>query len=250
MHIVDDGHETDVVPFPMSGLPAVQLVPFQPSANGASEAYRDPTATHAVVEGHETLFSMNGLVIGLGGACSVQLLPSQCSIAPKESTASHQTPDAHETATSGGSVSVTAGVGWIAQRVPFQDSARITPLPEVAYEPTATQSVGDGHATEVNRTLPPGGGTTVSAVQSTPFQNSATGSPEELKPTAMQATVEAHDTLMRSDGAPAKALKLRRVPCHVNVSSDGVFAPAAAQKLAEGQEIPFHPPRLDTVTSG
>jgi hypothetical protein len=96
-----------------------------------------------------------------------------------------------------------AGVVWIVQLVPFQNSASV-PGPPC---PTDVQAVAEAHATAVSVFSPPGTGLgVVWIVQLVPFQNSAnvTSVPALLmrSPTAVQAVAAAHETAVSWPAPP------------------------------------------------
>jgi len=146
--------------------------------------------------GHETDVSFATEEGGFGVACNAQCFPFQRSTSapvPLFPTAVHAEGEEHDTAWS--APLRTRGVAWSVQAVPFHDSMT-GPL---ASTPTATHEVDAGQATPLNQDLVALGSAGVgSAVQTVPFQSSASVTPSPAgfaaEPTAMQEVATGHDT--------------------------------------------------------
>jgi hypothetical protein len=137
-----------------------QRVPFQCSASVSSpeELLKyDPAAVQEVTDGHDTPCKLLCTApVGLGEGWMDQRAPFQRSTSdpsPPEvllmyhPTAVHAVAERHDTPLKTEVISGTGlGVGWMAQRLPFQRSARVSVTPELAvYVPTAVHEEGEEH---------------------------------------------------------------------------------------------------------
>jgi len=167
----------------------LHVVPFQPSANGASEPAAPmivaPTAVQALADGHETPWrTLEVAPVGFGVLWMAQSAPFQPSanvtgvpvMLTKEPTEMQAVDDMHDTASSSLSVApVGFGVPSMAQPLPFQTSAKVTAVPALlTMNPTAVQAVEDVHDTPFRALrLAPVGLGVVSTDQLVPFHASA-----------------------------------------------------------------------------
>jgi hypothetical protein len=129
----------------------VHAVPFHDSASG--EASENPTATHDVLDRHDTPQSADdgattavGIWVHVAPFHSRAVPPGDsCAVLP---TAMHHTDDTHETELRGG---VFAGSGVCCHAPPSSRSAKPTAKPKDAgptwVEPTATHASGTEHDT-------------------------------------------------------------------------------------------------------
>lgn len=183
----------------MAILAGDHRLPFHRSAR--ARLANEPTAMHAVLAVHHTPFRTP-----LVGERSIDHPePFQRSTSgPRElakPTAVHALLDVHDTPLSE-LLTARGGVGifGIDHREPFQRSTKASPTPEpFVTDPTAVQSLGDGHETPL-RELPraPRGRCVLRTAQRAPFQSCANAMrvpAESIRyPTAMHSLLEAHDT--------------------------------------------------------
>jgi hypothetical protein len=157
-------HDTDPnsPPFPGGVVVAwiTQLLPFQRSANEPVLVL--PSAVHALADTHDTpIRSAPPATRGVGVAWIAQLVPFhrstnvRCGPLPPapgaspngyQPTAVHALADTHDTPVRMSSPRVGLRVVWIAQLVPFQRSANVTPW----CCPTATHMLADTHDTALS----------------------------------------------------------------------------------------------------